>query len=422
MRANLDGMNDRAPWQNLWRSLAQDKAMVLVAGPRQCGKTTVAKAIAASFANRLYCNWDIDADRARLINDPTFFTAMPRRDPTPPMVVFDELHKYSDWKNYLKGVYDEFGGAYQFLVTGSGRLDLFQAGGDSLAGRYLAFQLWPFTLGELAAGQGVAADDLEDAVARFLADPLKVNLDDLSWKQQVWKTLEQCSGFPEPFLAGTKRTWRRWSQTYTRALVREDVRELADVRRVADLETLFALLPGRVGSPLSLPALATDLKVAYTTVQAWLGLFERFYLTFSMPTWTDRLARAIHKERKTYLFDPARIEQPGIRFENLVALELARATSAWTAWGLGDFSVHFVRTKDGLEVDFLVARDRQPLFLVEAKLSDTTPAKALLAIQRQLRVPAIQVVAQAATYSLHRNEDQTILVAPAAAWLAGLPA
>ncbi len=204
--------------------------------------------------------------------------------------------------------------------------------------------------------------------------------------------------------------------------MREDVRELADVRRVADLETLFALLPGRVGSPLSLPSLATDLKVACTTVQAWLALFERFYLVFSIPTWTERLARAIQKERKAYLFDAARIEDPGIRFENLVALELARAVSAWTAWGLGEFTLHFVRTKDGLEVDFLIAHDRKPVLLIEAKLSDSTPAKALLAIQRQLRVPAVQVVQNAVTYSLHRNEDQHILVTPAASWLAALPA
>ena len=415
-------MNTRAPWHNLWRSLSNDKPMVLISGPRQCGKTTVAKAMAATFTNSQYHNWDIATHRARLIADPTFFASAPRRDSSAPLVVFDELHKHADWKNYLKGVYDEFGGPYQFLVTGSGRLDLYQAGGDSLAGRYLGFQLWPFTIAELTSTRGPSDVDLAPAVARFEANPLHVDLGQLAWQQQVWQTLDQCSGFPEPFLAGRKQHWRRWSATYGRTLVREDVRELVDVRRVADLETLFALLPSRVGSPLSVPSLATDLKVAYTTVQAWLALFERFFLTFSLPTWTERLARAIHKERKTYLYDAARIDDAGSRFENLVALELARATSAWTAWGLGEFTLHFVRTKDGAEVDFLVARDRQPLLLVEAKLSDTAPAKALLAIQRQLKVPAVQLVHNLATYAIHRNEDQQVLVAPAAAWLAGLPA
>lgn len=395
--------------------------MVLVAGPCQCGKTTVAKAIASRFAQSHYLNWDIASHRARLLGDPAFFASAPRRDASVPLVVFDEIHKHRDWKNYLKGVSDEFAGAFQFLVTGSGRLDLYQAGGDSLAGRYLAFQLWPFTLAELAAERRGAVADLASAVDGFVADPHGIDLSGLPWQREIWQTLDQCSGFPEPFLAGRRQSYRRWSLAYARALVREDVRELADVRRVADMETLFALLPGRVGSPLSLPSLAGDLKLAYTTVQAWLGLFERFFLTFSLPTWTHHVARALQKERKTYLFDAARIDDPGLRFENLVALELARAASAWTAWGLGEFTLHFVRTKDGLEVDFLLARDRQPVLLVEAKLSDSAPSKALLAVQQQLKVPAVQLVGNLDAYAIHQRLGQRLLVAPAAAWLAGLP-
>ncbi len=152
--------------------------MVFIAGPRQCGKTTVAKTIASTFANNNYHNWDIASHRAMLLQEPTFFVATPRRDATAPLVVFDELLKHNDWKNYLKGVYDEFAGQCQFLVTGSGRLDLYQAGGDSLAGRYLAYQLWPFTIGELAAS-GAGASGLADAVGQFLADPLRVDLTNL---------------------------------------------------------------------------------------------------------------------------------------------------------------------------------------------------------------------------------------------------
>jgi len=187
------------------------------------------------------------------------------------------------------------------------------------------------------------------------------------------------------------------------------------------VETLYHLLPSKVGSPLSVPSLAQDLKVAYNTVQSWLALFERFFLTFSLPTWTSRVARAIHKERKVYLLDMPRIDDPAARFENLVALELWRAVGGWNAMGRGDFSLHFVRNKEKQEVDFLIVEGRKPLLLVETKLADDQPSKSLVAIQRQLGVPAVQLVRDADSYRTSKSGSLPLLVAPAWAWLAGLP-
>jgi hypothetical protein len=279
--------------------------------------------------------FDVAADRTRIIEDPTFFTAMPRRDPSTPLVIFDEIHKYRHWKNYLKGVYDQLAGEYRFLVAGSGRLDLYQKGGDSLAGRYLLFHLWPFTLGELA--------DTGRTMADFRRAPLHVALERRDELRAIWARLETLSGFPEPYRSGRVASYRRWSGTYSRQLVREDIRDLGGIRSAIEVETLYHLLPSKVGSPLSVPSLAQDLKVAYNTVQSWLALFERFFLTLSLPTWTARVARAIHKERKVYLLDAPRIEDPAARFENLAALELWRAVSCWNALGEGDFSLHFVK-------------------------------------------------------------------------------
>jgi len=406
-------MERRAPYLRIWDTLAAEKAMVFLAGPRQCGKTTLARIIGERFANTLYVNWDVAADRARIIENPTFFTAMPRRDTTRPLVIFDEIHKYRHWKNYLKGVYDQFAGDYRFLVTGSGRLDLYQKGGDSLAGRYLLFHLWPFTLGELAADHRTMAD--------FRRAPLHVSLERRDGLRAIWARLETLSGFPEPYLGGRASSYRRWSGTYSRQLVREDIRDLGGIRSAIEVETLYHLLPSKVGSPLSVPSLAQDLKVAYNTVQSWLALFERFFLTFSLPTWTARVARAIHKERKVYLLDAPRIEDPAMRFENIVALELWRAVSCWNALGEGDFSLHFVRNKEKQEADFLIAAGRKPLLLIETKLADEQPSKALIAIQRQIGVPAVQLVRDADTYRTLKRDSLPLLVAPAWAWLAGLP-
>ena len=406
-------MEKRTLYLKTWEALAADKSMIFMAGPRQSGKTTLARIIAVGFTNSLYCNWDIPDHRTRLLDNPAFFTTLARSDASKPLIIFDEIHKYRDWKNYLKGVYDQFGADYQFLVTGSGRLDLYQKGGDSLAGRYLMFNLWPFTIGELASN----ARSLED----FHADPLAVSLVMDGNRQAIWERLETLGGFPEPYLSGKPASYRRWSNAYSQRLIREDIRELTDIRSVTDIETLYYLLPSKVGSPLSIPSLAGDLKVSYNTVQSWLAIFERFFLTFSIPTWTDRISRAIQKERKVYILDTPRIKDPAARFENMVALELWRAVSSWNALGAGEFSLHFIKNKEQHEVDFLIANERKPFLLIECKLNDEQPAKALLAAQRALRVPAVQLVSTAPGYRTFINDGLPVLLAPACQWCAGLP-
>ena len=93
----------RSLYTSVWEELADGKAMVFVAGPRQAGKTTLAHAIAGAYANRVYLNWDVIPDRLRLVRDPYGFQAVDRHDPSRPIVVLDEIHKYRGWKNYLKG-------------------------------------------------------------------------------------------------------------------------------------------------------------------------------------------------------------------------------------------------------------------------------------------------------------------------------
>lgn len=406
-------MIDRLKYKKIWQELAAEKSMILLAGPRQAGKTTFARAVAADYASSLYFNWDIPSHREKLIANKTFFEEVERRGDGNPLIILDEIHKYRDWKNYLKGVYDQLHESYQFLVSGSGRLDLYQKGGDSLAGRYLLFHLWPLTLAESVTD----GPEFE----QFIADPLSVSMGSTPELRATWEQLAITGGFPEPFIAGKQTAWRRWSNSYARQLIREDIRELTDIKSATALETLYQLLPGRVGSPLSTPALSRDLQVAYNTAQGWLAILERFYMIFSITPWTARIARAIQKERKVYLFDTPRITDQGARFENMVAIELYRAVSNWNDMGYGNFSLHFIKNKEQQETDFLLARDNEPFLLVEAKLSDIQPSTPLRKFQQMLEVPAVQLVNIGEGHRLFSNADYRILVAPAWQWLAALP-
>jgi predicted AAA+ superfamily ATPase len=406
-------MKERDLYVHMWKELASEKSMVFMSGPRQSGKTTLAQIISRSFTNSLYFNWDILDHRRQLIENPTFFEAVERKDSSTPLIVFDEIHKYRDWKNYLKGVYDQSHREYQFLVSGSGRLDIYQRGGDSLAGRYFLFHLWPFTIAELSASAAT--------IDAFLREPLHISMDRSDEIREIWNTLSALSGFPEPFLSGRKQTYRRWTAAYSQQLIREDIRDLAGIKSSNDMETLYQLLPSKIGSPLSIPSLSRDLKVSYNTVRNWLSVFERFFLVFSIGPWTTKIARAIQKERKIYLFDAPRIEDPAARFENMVAVELWRAITAWNELGHGLFSVHFIKNKEQEEVDFIIAKEHRPFLLVETKLSDAEPSSSLKKFQRALKVPAVQLTNEGNGYWIRSNEDQSILVAPAYQWLSQLP-
>jgi hypothetical protein len=406
-------MKTRPRYQELWRQLAGLKPMVFMAGPRQAGKTTLARQLAGGFANQLYFNYDIMNDRQRLLANPYFYEGLNRRDARPPLVVLDEIHKYHDWKNYLKGVFDRDSAHYQFLVSGSGRLDVRQKGGDSLAGRYLLFHLWPFTLAELMGRPR--------PVREFLADPLAVEVTAERARRQTWTQLARWGGFPEPFLKGRDDFYALWARQYLKQLIREDILSLVAVQKVGQMELLMALLPSKIGSPIALHNLAGDIGVSFDSVKSWLGVFESFFLAFQVPPWTRKLARAILKEKKVYLLNPALVSGEGARFENQVAVELWRAVHAWSEAGVGDFSLHYVRTKDGLEVDFLIAEQQRPLLLVEAKQGAAEPAAALLKLQGQLQVPAVQLVNRPGLYRHAPGARPPLLVISAEHWLAGLP-
>jgi predicted AAA+ superfamily ATPase len=261
----------------------------------------------------------------------------------------------------------------------------------------------------------------QEDLSSFVDDPLAMPDAGSGDVEDIWLRLQRVSGFPEPYLTNKAASWRRWSDTYGRQVLREDIRDLVVLNNMQGVETLFALLPFRVGSPLSVNALAEDLKVSFNTVKSWLDVMERFFLMFRIPPWTASISRAIRKERKLYLFNVPLIEDPGARFENAVAMELFRAVTQWNESGRGPFALHYVRNKDKEEVDFLLAYKNRPFLLIECKMSDDRPSSALCRFQARLDVPAVQLVNEGPVYRRYGSGRQRILVAPAARWLACLP-
>lgn len=403
---------ERQVYEKIWRSLSRFKQMVFIAGPRQAGKTTFTQMIAKGFVNSLYFNWDILDEKRKLLENPFFYEEVTRRDASVPLIIFDELHKYDKWKNYLKSAFDRDKDNFKFIISGSGRLDVYQKGGDSLAGRYLLFYLWPFTLAEIAR--------CSRSFDSFMTDPLALHPVDEN-SNALWERLSRFSGFPDPYLEANDEFYRIWSNTYKKQLLREDLRDLTSLRSSGNVEILFSLIPSRIGSLLSMASLANDIQVTFDSVKKWLELFERFFMVFRISPWTHKLSRAITKEKKIYLYDYAGLGDEAAKFENMVALELWRAINNWNDLGFGDFSLHFIRNREKEEVDFLIANNNSPFLLLETKLSDDSPAKPLKKFQSVLNVPAIQLVNKAGICKLISNNDHKILIISAHHWLSLLP-
>lgn len=397
---------------NTWNIHSRFKQMIFIAGPRQAGKTTFTQLISQYFSNSLYFNYDIIDNKKKLIETPFFYEHVNRKDASQPLIIFDELHKYPDWKNYLKSVFDRDKENYKFIVSGSGRLDIYQKGGDSLAGRYLLFYLWPFTIAELA-GNNLTPD-------QFISDPVAI-YPISNDTRVIWEDLRKFSGFPDPYLNRDEHYYRIWSNTYQKQLLREDIRDIASLKSAERIELLFSLLPSKVGAPLSMASLARDLQVSFDSVKTWIEIFERFFLVFRIGPWQTKISRAITKEKKLYFFDYARLQSPSARFENMVAVELFRAVTSWNDRGLGDFSLHYIRNREKEEVDFLLAEKQVPFLLIEVKQADIEPAKTLIKFQKMLSIPAVQLVDSPNICKVITNGDLKLMIISGDRWLSLLP-
>lgn len=355
------------------------RKMVFVGGPRQVGKTTLARSIMGKSAAGLL-NWDVPAQRDAILRQ-TF--------PRSSLWVFDEIHKYRKWRNYLKGVFDAGAPGQRILVTGSARLDYYRFGGDSLQGRYHYLRLHPLSAAELGMA---SAKDLASLLA--------------------------LGGFPEPFLGGSEKEARRWSNEYRSRLVREDLVSLEQVQDVGSMELLMTRLPELVGSPLSINSVSEQIQISHKTVSKWLAILERLYAIFVVLPYGSPKVKAVKKARKHYHFDWSLVPDSAARFENLVASHLLKWAHFREDAEGHRTELRYFRDIEGREVDFVVAENGMPVLFVECKSSDREISPSLRYLKQ--RFPAAQAWQVSASGRRDYVSREGIRVAPALDLLATL--
>lgn len=392
--------------------------MRFVAGPRQCGKTTIARRILERHdSGESLFNWDIPSVRRRYREDSLFYRQS-MRGKRAPWACFDEIHKDRQWKNVLKGVYDADGDRLKILVTGSARLDLFRRAGDSLAGRFFLFHLSPALLGELLARSAAAtpAEDPAEWLERCLhARGASTASGEVEGAREAFDQLLRLGPFPEPLLRGSARFAAAWRRSYLDSVIRGDLRDLTRLRDLDVVETLVRLLPWRVGAPFSANAVREDLDVSQPTVQTMMLHLERLMVTFSLSPYARKVTRPVKKERKVYLYEWGAIEDSAARFENMVALELLARTELWTEIGGEEWRVAFVRNREGKETDFLLLRRRRPFCLIECKLRRSDiESHHLLFASKLGGIPVIQLVSE---HGILKARDRRVVTVSASRFL-----
>ena len=343
------------------------RKMVFLAGPRQVGKTTLSQQLLKSFPYKksksgLYFNWDFDEDRRAIMEK--------KWDDDHQLIVFDELHKYSHWKNWIKGVYDKTHHLHHFLVTGSARLDVYRRGGDSLLGRYHYWRLHPLTLDEL---------------------PPKMT------QAEGFRRLMFVSGFPEPFLDGHETEATRWRRDRFDKVLQEDIRDLESIKKIQDLSLFVDALRRRGGQLLVLSNIAEDLQISPKTAKLWLSALNRMYLCFSVYPYTKKLSRAVQKPPKVYFFDTADLisDSEGPLFENMTAGHLLKKIHYLEdSQGLS-FELRYIRDKESREVDFILIKNGAVFALIEVKFSDDKVSRSLQYYAEKLKPKyVLQIVAR----------------------------
>ena len=307
---------------------AGEYPVVTVTGPRQAGKTTLAR---AAFPDHRYASFEQPLTRGQFHDDPVGFLQRHAAG-----AVFDEVQNVPELLSYLQQEVDENPQPGRFILTGSQHFALSEKISQSLAGRTAVLELLPFSIAELKRGQ-------------FLAP----QLDHVLWQGAY------------PPVHDRQLRPRRWYSGYMATYIDRDVRQLSAVQDLETFHRFMRLAAGNVGQLFNSSRLAADCGIDHKTVRRWLNILQASYVAHLLPPYYDNFRKRVIKSPKLYFYDtglvchllginePGQLETHPLRgaiFENWVFTELAK-TSANQGL-LTRF--YFWRTHGGQEVDFII--------------------------------------------------------------------
>lgn len=338
----------------LKKQVVQDleQKMVLIGGPRQVGKSTFAVSLLKppSIENEAYLNWDELESKEQIMKGQLPASSQ--------LIVLDEIHKYKNWRNLIKGFFDKKRLRHQFLITGSAKLDHYSKGGDSLMGRDHFYRMHPLSVGELK----------------------------ITTKESL-KQLLDMGGFPEPYYKNDLVFAKRWRRERIKKITNEDLRDLEKIQEISLVERLIAEIPSLVGSQLSYQGLSNIIEVDIKTIQKWIGIFDNLYLTFRISPYIIKKLKVVKKTHRIYLWDWGGLENEGAKFENLVASQLLKYCHFIEDTEGDELELKYVRDVEGREVDFVVLKNNKPFFAVECKTGERAPSPHLHYFKERSNIP-----------------------------------
>lgn len=354
----------------LLREALLDSPVVLIHGPRQCGKTTLARAV-GDHLSYAYVTFDDDVARAAAMADPVGFVA-----DLPPRVILDEVQRVPALFSALKAAIDRKRVPGRFMLTGSTNVLLVPKLADSLAGRMQILRLYPLAQCELARRTPAFLDAL--FTGRFKT------------RRTERLGVELCErivagGYPAALARPAGRRRVAWYRDYVEALVQRDVRDLARISSLDALPRLVALAAAQTARLLNVTDLASPFQLSRPTIRDYVTLLERVFVLETLSPWhSNRLSRLV-KTPKLHVGDTGlacaelgvdaaalAADRPllGQLLETWVFQELRRQGS----WHADHLTFFHYRDKDGVEVDIVIERGARGLTGVEVKASSTVTA------------------------------------------------
>jgi hypothetical protein len=344
------------------RAAMRDTPVTMLIGPRQSGKSTLAKALVDDLDGARYVSLDRGLNLAAARDDPAGFVAGESRT-----LVIDEVQRAPDLLLEIKASVDEDRRPGRFVLTGSADVLSLPRVAETLAGRMEVLRLWPLSQGEIEGHRDSFLETLLAGAPEALADAAgPVTKGDLLPRIEA-------GGFPEAIAReGARRG--RWFDSYMDTMLQREVRDLANVTGLTELPRLMLLLAARAGGLLNYAAIARDLGMPQTTVKRYLALLETAFLVLTVPAWFRNIGKRLIKSPKLILADAgllahllgerAALERSfGAVLENFVLMEIVKQAGVSPARP----AVFHYRSADGLEVDVLIEPRGGPICAVEVK-------------------------------------------------------